>query len=127
MDRKGFTVIELIVSIVVLTTGILGLATSTSFMLRAAATSGLKAEVLQAVEGRISLIVMDPRYHTLDSIYSGDETDIPGLDGMTRTTAIVHSKVLLDGRYTDYKTVTVSVAGPGLAKPVSRTVIVGVP
>ena len=126
MDRRGFTLIELVVAIVVLSAGILGLAASTSYMVRAAATSGLRAEALQAVEGQISQIVMDPRYYQLESIYVGEETDIPGLYGMTRTTGIVHTRTVLDGRVTDYKKVTVSVEGPGLANPVSRTIIVGV-
>jgi len=127
MNRRGFTLIELVVAIVVLSAGILGLAASTSYMVRAAAVSGLRAEALQDVEGRISQIVMDSRYHQLESVYVGEEADIQGLDGMTRITEIVHTKTVLDGRVTDYKTVTVSVEGPGLTKPVSRTIIVGVP
>ena len=127
MDSRGFTLIELVVAIVVLSAGILGLAASTSYMVRAASSSGLRAEALQAVEGRISHIVMDPRYYHLDSLYVGEETDIPGLYGMTRTTAIVHTRTVSDGRITDYKKVTVTVEGPGLANPVTRTVIVGVP
>jgi len=127
MDRRAFTLIEMIVAIVILTTGILGLASSTSFMVRAATNASLRAEALQAVEGKISQIVMDPRYHQLESIYVGEESDLPGLDGMTRVTGIVHSLTLLNGRYTDYKTVTVTVDGPGLSEPVSRTVIMGAP
>ena len=46
---------------------------------------------------------------------------------MTLITEIVHTKALNDGRYTDYKAVTVTLVGPGLAKPVSRTIIVGAP
>ncbi len=127
MDRRGFTIIEMVVAIVILTTGILGLATSTSYMVRVAATAGLRAESLQAVEGRISLIAMDPRYHNLESVYEGEEADISGLDGMTRITVIVHSKETVDGHTTDYKTVTVTVEGPGLAEPISRTIILGAP
>lgn len=127
MDRRGFTIIELVVAIVLLSVGILGLAGSTSYMVRVSATASLRSESLQAVEGRISHIVMDPRYHRLDSLYVGEEAHVPGLDGMTRITEIVHTKTLQDGHITDYKTVTVSVKGPGLATPISRTVIVGAP
>jgi prepilin-type N-terminal cleavage/methylation domain-containing protein len=127
MDRRGFTLIEMIVAIVILSVGILGLAASTSYMVSAASSAGLRAEALQAVEGQISQIVMDPRYHQLESIYAGEEADLPGLNGITRVTEISHSKTLLDGRYTDYKVVTVTVDGPGIFEPVSRTVIVGAP
>ncbi len=127
MNRRGFTVIEMVVAIIVLSAGILGLAASTSYIVRATATASLRAESFQAVEGRLSHIVMDPRYHHLESIYVGEETSIPGLDGMTLITEIVHTKTLNEGRYTDYKAVTVTLVGPGLAQPVSRTIIVGAP
>jgi Tfp pilus assembly protein PilV len=127
MNRRGFSFVEMIIAIIVLNAGILGLAAATSYLVSAASTAGLRAEVLQTVEGRVSQIASDPRYHRLDSIYAGKETHIPGLDGMTRVTEVVHTKTLRDGRYTDYKTVTVSVVGPGLVKPVSRVIILGSP
>lgn len=127
MDRKGFTIVETVIAIVVLSAGILGLATSTSYMVRVASNAGAKAEALQVVDGRISQMVMDPRYHHLASVYGGTETEIPGLEGMTMSTRIVHSKRTWNGRVTDYKTVTVTIEGPGLSKPISRTVILGAP
>jgi type II secretory pathway pseudopilin PulG len=127
MKRHGFTIIEMIVAILILTSAILGIGASASYLLQAASDAGVKSEALQAVSGRISQIVTDPRYDQLESIYAGTETDLPGLVGYSRVTAITHTKTLTGGRYTDYKVVMVSVSGPGLGEDVSRTMIVGAP
>ncbi len=128
MNRQGFTIVEMIVSILTLTMAILGMGASAGYMMQAASGAGVKAEALQAVEGRISQIVMDPRYEVLDSLYGGTETDLPGLEGHVRVTAITHTRTQSQsGGYTDYKKVMVSVSGPGLPAGLARTMIVGAP
>ena len=131
MDKHGFTLIEMMVAISILSTAILGMGASAGYMLRAASDAGARAEALQAVEGRISQVVMDPRYEALDSLYAGTETGLPGLDGFHRVTTITHVYTAVgsppDFTYIDYKEVLVSVSGPGLEQPFSRTMIVGSP
>lgn len=127
MNRQGFTIVEMIVAILILTTAILGMGASAGYMVQAASGAGARSEALQMVEGRISQIVMDPRYEVLDSLYGGTETDLPGLEAYDRVTTITQTKTLLDGRYTDYKEVMVTVSGPGLPEGISRTTIVGAP
>jgi type II secretory pathway pseudopilin PulG len=128
MDRSGFTIIEMTVAILILTTAILGMGASSAFMIQSSSGAAVKSEALQAVEGRISQIATDPRYQALDSLYAGTESDLPGLYGYDRVTEITH--VLqggTSGRYIDYKTVSVTVSGPGLTNGISRTSIVGAP
>ena len=130
MDTRGFTIIELTVVVFILTTAILGIGATATFMVQAASTAGVKSEALQSVEGRISQIVMDPRYGDLESLYEKTETDLPGLEGFDRVTKITHVETETEdqpGRVTDYKIVMVSVSGPGLAEGMSRTIIVGSP
>lgn len=128
MDKQGFTIIEMIVAILILTTAILGMGASAGFMMQAASSAGVKSEALQAVEGRISQIVMDPRYEVLDSLYGGTETDLPGLIGYDLVTKITQTRTQgQSGRYTDYKEVMVTVSGPGIVDGISRTMIVGAP
>jgi type II secretory pathway pseudopilin PulG len=128
MDKHGFTIVELVIATLILTSAILGMGASAGYMLQAASGSGVRSEALQAVEGRISQIVMDPRYLVLDSLYSGTETGLPGLEGHYRVTNVTHYKKTGEGgRFIDYKTVNVSVSGPGLAETISRTTIVGSP
>ena len=128
MDKHGFTLIEMMVAISILSTAILGMGASAGYMLQAASEAGAKAEALQAVEGRISQIVMDPRYAALDSLYGGTETDLPGLEGHVRVTAITHTRTQSQsGGYAYYKKVMFSLSGPGLSAALSRTRIVGSP
>lgn len=130
MDQRGFTIIEMTVVVFILTTAILGIGASATYMIQAASTEGVKSEALQAVEGRISLIVMDPRYRDLEFLYADTETDLPGLEGFDRVTQITHVETDTQGqpgRVTDYKVVMVSVSGPGLAEGLSRTIVVGSP
>ena len=128
MDRQGFTIIEMIVAILILTTAILGMGASAGFMMEAASGAGVKSEALQAVEGRISQVVMDPRYGALDSLYEGTENNLPNLEGFERVTTINHTyNPGSGGRYIDYKEVIVTVSGPGLPNGISRTMIVGSP
>ena len=128
MDKQGFTIIEMIVVVFILTTAILGIGASSTYMIQAASGARVKSEALQAVEGRISQIVMDPRYDNLEFLYAKTEKDLPGLEGYDRVTNITHVQTQGQaGRVTDYKVVMVSVSGPGLAESMSRTMIVGSP
>ncbi len=120
--------IEMIMATLILTSAIVGLGASAGYMIQSASVAGVKSEALQAVEGRISQIVMDPRYSALDSLYGGTETDLPGLEGHARVTAITHTRTQSQsGGWVDYKTVMVSVSGPGLPGGLSRTMTVGAP
>jgi prepilin-type N-terminal cleavage/methylation domain-containing protein len=128
MDNRGFTLVEMIVVVFILTTAILGIGASATYMIQAASTEGVKSEALQAVEGRISLIVMDPRYGDLGFLYANTESNLPGLQGFDLVTQITHVETPGQAnRVTDYKVVMVSVSGPGLAEGLSRTIVVGSP
>ncbi len=128
MDKHGFTIIEKTVVVFILTTAILGIGASATYMIQAASGARVKSEALQAVEGRISQIVMDPRYENLEFLYGTTENDLPGLEGFVRVTQITQVQIEGEGGHvTDYKTVMVSVSGPGLAEGMSRTIIVGSP
>ena len=128
MERNGFTMVELTVVVFILTTAILGIAASATHMIQAASGVRVESEALQAVDGRISQIVMDPRYEDLESLYGITENELPGLDDFERVTQITHVETEGSGNHiTDYKVVMVSVSGPGLAEGISRTIIVGSP
>ena len=128
MDNRGFTIIEMTVVVFILTTAILGIGASATYMLKAASGARVKSEALQAVEGRISQIVTDPRYDDLEFLYAKTENNLPGLEGFDRVTLITQVEFEgVGGHVTDYKTVMVSVSGPGLAEGMSRTIVVGSP
>jgi len=123
--RKGFTLIEVMMAVVILTGVILGMAHVTGKMLHTIATSDRSAAAMELVSDRLEQVSLDPNYEDLEDEYAGTETGFPSLPGYTRVTKIVRTGTSTKGP--DYKRITVTVNGPGLLAPISRTVTVGAP
>jgi len=123
--RAGFTMVEVIVALVILSTAVLGLAGSATRLTAAAAGAERRAQALYAVEDRIDRIEMDGRYAQLDSLYSGVEAGVP-LPGLTRTTSVTHVNTTSPTPL-DYRVVTVVVSGTGLISAVERSLTVAAP
>jgi len=127
-SRSGFTLIELVVALVILSVAILGLGSTTASLVRSVAEEEIRFAATQVVEDRISEIRMDPRYGGLETLYQGDETDLAGMNGFTRTTEVNRIEAPTSGgRVFDYTIVVVSVDGPGLDNPISRRYAVAAP
>jgi prepilin-type N-terminal cleavage/methylation domain-containing protein len=124
--RQGFTLIEVIVALVILSTAILGLGASASRLTMATSSAEIRAAALESVEDQIARIRLDPRYADLDSLYAGVESNVLGIGSYTRTTTVVHvqqgSPVTLD-----YKRISVVVSGPQLTPSISRQIVVAAP
>ena len=127
MSRSGFTLAELIAAVVILMIGILGLASSAGVMITAATTAEAEAAAVQAVSDRLAAVRMSPSYETLDSLFSGEEEDIPGLHpDCTRKTEVDRTEEDgEDGRILDYVEITVTVTCPSPTDPVVRTLVLG--
>jgi hypothetical protein len=127
MNKRGLTMAEVTTSLVILGVAILGLGSTTARLTRVALDAEARALALQAVEDRVSRVRLHPIYQQLDSLYSESGVEIPGLPDYTRSTILV--RVLepgsSPGKFIDYTRVTVTVSGPGLDEPVSRTVAIG--
>lgn len=125
-DRAGFTMVEVIVALVLLSTAILGMGASASRLTTSAANAEVRALALESVEDQIARIQLDPRYGALDSLYTGTEQDVLGIGGYTRSTTVTHvqqgNPVTLD-----YKRFSVTVSGPLLVPAISRTIVVAAP
>jgi|GEM_PF-2243480 len=130
-DRRdqGFTLIELIISLLLLTVVILGTAYTSSRLSRNAAESEMKAAALQAVESRLSTIQIDSRYSDLETLYEGSESSIDGVTyDFTRETSIDRVTTPgAGGRTQDFKRIVVSVSGSFLGAPIVREVVVAAP
>jgi len=128
MNRKGFTMVEMIISLVILGVAILGLTSTTARLARVAVEAETKALALQAVEDRLSRVRLHPVYQQLDSLFSESGATIPNLPDFTRSTSL--TRIIepgeREGKYIDFTRITVTVNGPGLVEPISRTVAVGV-
>ncbi len=127
MNNKGFTMVEVTISLVLLALVILGLGSTTARLTRVAVDAEAKGLALQAVEDRLSMVRLHPIYQQLDSIYSESGAEVPGLPEYTRSTNLVRiiETGATPGKYIDYTRVTVTVNGPGLSAPISRTVEIG--
>lgn len=126
--RAGFTLLELIVAMVILSVAILGLGSTTASLVRSVAEEEIRFAAVQVVEDRISEIRMDPRYGGLEALYQEEESDLAGMDGFTRRTEVERFEAPTSGgRVFDYTVVVVTVDGPGLENPISRRFAVAAP
>lgn len=127
MSRRGFTLIEVTVALVILAVGILAISASATRLGRASMYAGSDAAALQAVNDRLSYVLMHPNYAALDSLFSGSESGVPAT-GFARETEISrHIEDGEDGKTIDFTEITVTVDGPGMASPITRTQTVGAP
>ena len=126
-DRRGLTLIEVIVSMVILTGVLLGMASFAVRFMRATTTSDTRTIAVNLAEQRIAEVRSSPNYSGLEANYAGTEAAIAGFTGYTRVTTIVRTGGPRPTYTNDYKTVTVSVTGPGLTQPIKKTVVVAVP
>lgn len=124
-DRRGFTLLEVIIALVILSFVILMMANTSGTFIRSVARNDLTTSAIQLAKDRIEFIQMDPDYAGLDTLYVGTESGFPGLAGFTRETII--RRVGGTGQATDHKMVTVTVTGPGLDQPISRSISVAAP
>lgn len=116
--RRGFSLVEVVVALSILVGVVLALLTLTGRSMHIATIADREQAALQLVTDRTDLILADPRYAALDSLYAGTETSFPTLTGLTRTTTIT----TVDDSDNNYKKITVRVSGEGLSNPVARTV-----
>ncbi len=122
-SRHGFTITEVVIALTILLGVIVSLTTLTARTVHVAATSDREQAAIQLATDRTDQVRADPNYGGLDSTYATTETSFPTLPGFKRVTTI--TRVTSGGN--DYKKVTVTVTGPGLLTPISRTIVVAAP
>lgn len=124
MKRRGMTIIEVIVAIVLLSGALLAM---TAFMGRYAKVSGetsRRSEANELVADRLEEVKGALVYSAIDG-YAKTETSITGHPGLTRKTLVTHTGGTAPS-LVDYKTVTVIVTGPGLTTSSKKTTIISV-
>jgi prepilin-type N-terminal cleavage/methylation domain-containing protein len=88
--QRGFTLIEVMVALVILSVVLLGTAQLTTGMVHTAATSGRQDAAVELVQSRLARIQADPTYSTLERLYVATEIGFPALPGFSRHTEIRH-------------------------------------
>lgn len=126
--REGFSLVESVVAMLILTLGLTGIQVVTSRYLNIVTTSDRRAEALQLVRDRLDQVRSDPAYDKITSRYNNVvEKNLGGLDGLERRTIArrVQQDVSDGGGVIDFTRVTVTVTGSGISGEVKRSITVG--
>lgn len=124
-QESGFTLIEVVLALTILLIVIVGLVNTTGQTTHVAVTAERTAAAVELVQDKIDRVRVDPDYAGLDTLYGTTETTFPTLPGFKRVTVVER----ITSSNNDYKRITVTVTGPGLATTagISRTVTVAAP
>lgn len=126
-NRPGFTVVEVIMALVLLSFMVMGFQAATGEIIHYSAQSDRQAVAVQLVEDRLNLILLDSDYESLPSRYAETATTLPGYPELSRATRLHRTLATQSTGILDYTTITVTVDGGSLRVPVSRTAVVGAP
>lgn len=121
--RNGMTLVEVLVSVVLLAGVLLGMGAFSAAMARTSGTARVTASATQLVADRLEIVKTAPRYTAIESLYVAVEMSIPGQSGYTRKTLVRR----VGGQPTDsidYKIVTVEVSHAAIPKPVRKSTII---
>lgn len=125
-NRRGFTLIEVLIAMIILTIVSVGLAKFVATFLHTVGTSTAKTVATAVAQEQLELIRADPDYTSLVANYNGNTTvGFPGYPSMTRTTRVVRTTGSNPRR--DYTKVTVQVTEPTMGTPVNVTIVVAAP
>lgn len=126
MKRRGFTLIEIMIAIVILTIVSVSLGKFVATFLHTVGTSTAKTVATEVAQEQLAIIRADPTYTTLVTTYNGiTTTGFPGYPSMSRTTRVVRTTGNSPRR--DYTTATVTVSEPTMGLPVAVTIVVAAP
>jgi prepilin-type N-terminal cleavage/methylation domain-containing protein len=125
--RRGVTLIEIIISVVILTVVLLGMGRYMVGFSRNVRFAEARTIAVALASARLSEIRASPNYSGLEAAYAATETAITGFPGYQRVTTITHVGGPRPTYTNDYKVVTVVVSGTRLTSSISKTVIVAAP
>jgi prepilin-type N-terminal cleavage/methylation domain-containing protein len=123
-QRNGFSLVEVIVALVVLSVMMLGAQALAARMIRTAAVANVQVTAGQLAEDRIDFVRLDPAYDSLAARYGTNENPVTGYPGYRRTTAFTRTTTVTTNGTTDYFTMTVRVTHQQLSTPVARTIVI---
>lgn len=120
---EGFTLIEVMIALVILSAVLLTLAASTTRYLSIITKNRIRIQAGADADARIAVIRVAPNYATLVAQFDGTLANVP-FQGYTRQTRVVR---VGEGTTADRTGVVVTVMGPQLPTPVTRYTTVAAP
>jgi prepilin-type N-terminal cleavage/methylation domain-containing protein len=120
---EGFTLIEIIMAVTILSGVVLMMAAPASKFLSTTAKSQRRIAASAAADAQIALVRMYPNYDSLRVKFDSTRNNVP-FPGFTRSTSVVRTAAGGNG---DVTRVVVTINGPGLATPIKRTATIAAP
>jgi prepilin-type N-terminal cleavage/methylation domain-containing protein len=125
MNRRGFTLIEVMLAVVLLGIVVVSLARYTGQFLHTVSTSTVRTVAAEVAREQISLVDQDPSYTTLAATWGGTRTGFPNYPRMQRVTTVSRITGAVPPR--DYTVVTVRVTEPTMGQAIDATTVVAQP
>jgi prepilin-type N-terminal cleavage/methylation domain-containing protein len=122
-SRHGFSLIEVMIALVILSGVLLSLAASTTRYLSIITKNRIRIQSGAVADAQISAVRVAPNYLTLTSQFDGTLANVP-LPGYSRVTRVVRTGA---GTTADRTGVVVTVTGPQLPTPVIRYTTIAAP
>ena len=122
-SRQGFTLIEVMIALVILSGVLLTLAASTTRYLSIIARNRIRIQSGAVADAQIAAVRVAPNYATLVTQFNGTLSNVP-LTGYSRQTQVVRTG---QGTTADRTGVIVTITGPNLPIPVIRYTTVAAP
>lgn len=129
MNRRGFTLIEVIVALVILTIVAMSLGRFVANFSHAVSTSTVRTVAVAVAQEQVDSILAAATpnvYPSLATLFDGNgSTGFPGYPAMTRSTRVVRRTASTPRQ--DYTVITVTVTEPTMGNPVSLTNAIAAP
>ncbi len=127
--RRGFTIVEILVAVVMLALLATGVTRFAAVFAKTIGSSSTRVVAAGVANEQLQLIRADPRYTSLVSLYNAgagaDTTGFPGYPRMHRLTYLVRDQSGSPAR--DRTTITVKVIDPGMPDTVAVTSVIALP
>ena len=122
-SRQGFTLIEVMIALVILSGVLLTLAATTTRYLSIIAKNRIRIQSGAVADAQIAAVRVAPNYATLVNQFNGTLGNMP-LPGYSRQTQVIRTG---EGTTADRTGVVVRVTGPQLTTPVTRYTTIAAP
>ncbi len=122
-NRHGFTLIEVIMAVTILSAVTLMMAAPASKFMSATSKSQRRILASAAADAQIAMVRMYPVYDSLRIKFDSTRNNVP-FPGFTRVTSVVRTG---PGTAGDVTRVVVTISGTGLATPIKRTATIAAP
>lgn len=118
--RRGMTLIEVMIALVILTGALLGMGRFITSFSHASSDGSMSSTASDLTLDRLEQIKAYGVYVNIAATFAGTQAVIPGYPNFVRITQVLRTNTTS----TDYTAVTVTVSNPSMLKTVKKTTII---